>query len=297
MPYYLIIALNLIHLFGIFDFVFAGVVNFNAYFSCQKCTTKGKYFNDFHVMSFPRTACNKRTNESFRQRSQPQHHNELRSLLEQLEIDMVDDFPTSDPLHLIHSGLMKRNLTRWKDGAKNYKSKMSKADLNQINSLLLRANAEMPFEIHRSVRDMNCLHFWKGTEYRTFILYLGIIVLKDVISVEEYNHFKLLFCAIRFCSSDSYRQIIEKTVLVDELIGDYIEKYIELYGEHTISSNVHNLSHLLADVRKFGCLNSIPTYPFENCLRIIKLKLRAMNKLPEECPNFPLLWITIEKKY
>lgn len=263
-------------------FVVPAVVNFNAYFGCQKCCVCGQYFNQFRVMSFPRTACIKRTNQSFRQRNQPEHHREYRSILEELDIDMVADFPTSDPLHLIELGIMKRCLTRWKDGTKSYKHKFNKADLNRINSLLIRANAEMPFEIHRAVRDLNSLHYWKGTEFRTFLLYVGIIVLKDVLIAEEYSHFKLLVCAVIYCSSEHYKRAVNNSIIVDELIGDYIEQYIEIYGEHTISSNIHNLAHLLNDVRRFGGLNSISTYPFENCLRVMKLKLRAMNKPMEQ---------------
>lgn len=58
-------------------------------------------------MSFPRIDDVRRTNESFRARSQPEHHKEY-SPLEALEINMVSDFPTSDPLHLLELGVMKR---------------------------------------------------------------------------------------------------------------------------------------------------------------------------------------------
>lgn len=64
---------------------------------------------------------------------------------------------------------------------------------------------------------------------------------------------------------------------MDQLLNDYIEEYIEIYGEHTITSNVHNLCHLLDDVKRFGNLNTISTYPFENCLQVMKMKLRSRN--------------------
>lgn len=99
------------------------------------------------------------------------------------------------------------------------------------------------------------------------------IVLKDTIAVDEYNHFKLLSCATILCSSVAYKLIVNNTSVVGELIKAYIEQYIILYGERTISSNMHNLSHLLDDVRRFGNLNTLSTYPFENCLQMIKSKL------------------------
>lgn len=136
----------------------------------------------------------------------------------------------------------------------------------------------MPTEIHRAVRDLDTLHFWKGTEFRTFLLYLGNIVLKNVVELDEYNHFRLLSCAVILCSSDVYKRVVDNTVLVDRLLGDYIEEYIHLYGEQTISSNVHNLCHLLDDIRRFGNLNTISAYPFESYLGLMKNKLRAMKK-------------------
>lgn len=87
--------------------VCTGVVNFNHLNGCQKCLVQGKYSKISHRTYFPHYDCQPRTNQSFRQRNQPQHHNKL-SPLEDLEIDMIKDFPTSDPLHLLELGVMKR---------------------------------------------------------------------------------------------------------------------------------------------------------------------------------------------
>lgn len=57
----------------------------------------------------------------------------------------------------------------------------------------------------------------------------------------------------------------------------YIKKYIELYGNDSISSNVHNLCHIVEDVRKFGPLPFISSYPFENTLGYVKRMVRHGN--------------------
>lgn len=260
-----------------------GVVNFNGYYSCQKCTVRGKYYKKFKVMAFPNIECARRTNDSFRGRDQEEHHKEFRSLIEELlGVDMVNDFITSDSLHLIHHGVGKRCLTRWKNGTKSYKNKLSTVDLNRINLLLVQLNRQKPTEIHRAIRDLSVLHFWKATEFRTFVLYVGIVVLKDIVPLEEYEHFKLLCCAVKLCSTEVYEDLVRNTRLVDLMIENYINQYIDIYGEHTITSNVHNLCHLPDEVRRFGNLESISTYPFENCLYTIKLKLRAMAKPLEQ---------------
>lgn len=58
-------------------------------------------------MSYVHSDCELRTDESFRQRIYPNHHKEW-SVIERLQIDMIRDFITSDPLHLFHLGVMKK---------------------------------------------------------------------------------------------------------------------------------------------------------------------------------------------
>lgn len=109
----------------------------------------------------------------------------------------------------------------------------------------------MPTEIHRAVRGLDVLAHWKGTEYRTFLLYIGIVVLKSVLSKVVYQHFLLLFCAATICSSNSHKHFLP---LAESLLDIYVETYRDFYGEDYMTSNVHNLTHLINEVRKFGIL-------------------------------------------
>lgn len=117
-----------------------------------------------------------------------------------------------------------------------------------------------------------------GTEYRTFILYLGPIVLVDYLPKGLYNHFLLLFCAVTICST-SYHS--DKLPITDKLFRDYVEGFISIYGEDKISSNIHNLIHVVDDVVRFGPLPSISSYPFENQLGIIKNLLQNGSPLSQ----------------
>lgn len=58
--------------------------------------------------------------------------------------------------------------------------------------------------------------------------------------------------------------------------------YIELYGSHAISANVHNLIHVVENVDRFGILSSISTYEFENNARVMKLQIKQCNKSIEQ---------------
>lgn len=126
-------------------------------------------------MSFPHTCEEKRTDTSYRNRANPGHHREF-SIIEELPIDMVKDFITSDSLHLFHLGIMKKLLLVWLGESENFEFKWKQNDITNINRLLAKCNADMPSDVHRAVRDLNCIKFWKGTEFRSFLHYVGMVV-------------------------------------------------------------------------------------------------------------------------
>lgn len=229
-------------------------------------------------MTFPQINVPLRTDASFRDRSIPNHHRED-SILEELPIDMVEDFVTSDDLHLIHLGVVKKCLLIWLGMQDNFEYKWTNADIEKMNRLLLNCNVDLASDVHRSVRSLNCLKFWKGTEFRTFLLYIGPVLLRSSLRKEEYCHFLKLYGAVVLCSHGKYS---DKLNFAENLILEYFEEYIELYGIGSITSNVHNLTHVINDVRKFGILPNISTYAFENCLYGLKLRLRTCNRPLEQ---------------
>lgn len=248
------------------------MANFNAKHGCVKCTTTGEYSHISHTVYFPRAGCDLRTDEGFRKRIYGKHHKND-TPLEELPIDMVEDFPVGDSLHLIDLGVMKRCLTGWKDGnIGNYSTKWCAKDINIVSKFLI--NCKMPSEIHRAVRGLDTLAYWKGTEYRTFLLYISIVILKKVLSSDVYQHFLLLFCAITICSTKIFTHFLP---LAESMLENYVELYRDFYGEDYMTSNIHNLTHLTDEVKKFGVLSTFNAYPFESRLCYIKKLLRNGN--------------------
>lgn len=56
---------------------------------------------------------------------------------------------------------------------------------------------------------------------------------------------------------------------------EYVQNFELIYGFDHVVSNVHNLIHVYDDVKRFGNLNSLSAYPFENGLRELKLRVHA----------------------
>lgn len=221
---------------------------------------------------FPNSTCPKRTNEEFRNKKYRDHLKSDTPLLK-LPIDMIEDFPISDSLHLIDLGVMKRLLVGWRDGNfKNLITKWRADDTLKVTEFLL--TCKLPSEIHRSMRGLDELHHWKASEFRSFFYYLSIVILPEFLSKGPYEHFLTLFCGVTICSSLKYSSILD---LSHELLLYFVENFKTYYGNY-ITSNIHNLVHITDEVRKFGPLDTFNSYPFENKLYCIKRMLRAGNK-------------------
>lgn len=186
---------------------------------------------------------------------------------------MINAFPTSDPLHLLELGIMKRCLARWAFGEKGFSRKMSRAHFELASRLIQSCQKQMPTDFHRKLRRPDTLRRWKGVESRTMLLYVGMVVFKRVLDEDLYAHFLLLCCAVRYCSSNLYKKYQDAA---KEMFGVYVKNYSALYGKHTVGSNVHNLLHIVQDLKKsdIGNLIEISTYKFENCLRLLGSKLK-----------------------
>lgn len=226
-----------------------------------------------HTVTFLRHDCPKRNDEDFRAKKYEEHHKQDSPLL-QLKIDMIEDFPVADSLHLIDLGLMKRLLLGWRDGNfGKYLTKWSARDIEKINSFL--SQCKMPTEIHRSVRTIDVLAHWKGSEYRSFLYYHSIIILKYLLNSDAYFHFLHLYCAITICSNEKHFKFLR---IAERMLQYFIEHFKIFYGKDYITSNIHNLTHVVDEVRRFGILHSFNAYPFENRLHTIKNMIRHGNK-------------------
>lgn len=213
-----------------------------------------------------------RTDHTFRNRVDEKHHKET-SLIEELDIDMITSFPTSDPLHLLELGVMKRCILRWAFGAKGFQRKMSRAHYDLAGRLIQRCQKMMSSDFHRKLRSLDSVRRWKGVEFRTMLLYVGMVVFKSVLDHDLYSHFLLLCCSVHYCSCKLYK---EYQGTAKKMFRVYVKNYSILYGNHTVGSNVHNLLHLVADLEEndIGNLIEISTYKFENCLRLLGLQLK-----------------------
>lgn len=226
-----------------------------------------------------------RTDVGFRNREDVLHHKE-NSPLENLKshdgiprLDMIRDFSVSDSLHLLHQGVMKFCFRIWSDGTPTYKNKWSTDDKNKIDQMIYYCNKNLSSDINRQVRSLKFIKYFKATEFRTILLYTGLVIFKTTLPKHIYEHFLHLCLAVRLISCRTYVKSENLKRLARVLFLEYFKSFINYYGPESIVSNIHNIIHIMDDVDHLGPLTEISTYPFENYLRGIKLRTQA-SKMP-----------------
>ncbi|KZS01887.1 Uncharacterized protein APZ42_001310, partial [Daphnia magna] len=122
-----------------------------SFFGCSKCETQGEYVHNESGrggrVTLPEIDAILRTDESFRSREQQTHHTGL-SILENLPINMTNDFPI-DPMHLVYLGAMRKLLHIWCNQRRSMKIRISKQIISEIYGILEDIAKLIPVECSR----------------------------------------------------------------------------------------------------------------------------------------------------
>lgn len=249
------------------------IISHNGIDACERCCTKGIWkagrvcFNDFTAPP--------RTDQEFSQQRYEDNHQTGISPLSTI-FGCVTGFPL-DYMHLVCLGVMKRIVKFWKT-EKTSTGRLSQVQLAQISTSLEQLNGQMPSEFARQPRSLKKSDRWKATEWRQFVLYTGMVVLKNVVSLSCYHHFMCLCIAMSILldEDDDFRN--HYLEFAHHLLVTFVKEARRLYGETFPSYNVHSLIHLVDDCRHFGTsLNSLSAFPYENFLGQMKKLVRNKN--------------------
>lgn len=250
----------------------AGIKGHNGFYGCGKCEVKGRRINYRTV--FLKTKCNLRTNSTFRNQSQPQHHN-CTSIIQELPIDLVNDIPY-EYMHLVCLGVTKKLIKLWVDVSKK-PFRIRPKQISRIDKRLNALKSYITDDFVRKSRPISEVDRWKASELRTFLLYLGPVVLKGKIDEVYYKNFLILSVAIKILVQPD--QSIDLLNYAEELLLYFVDEFKILYGKENVSYNVHGLIHLTNDVRKLGPLDQFSAFKFENQLGHIKGLIKS-RRLP-----------------
>uniref|UniRef100_A0A182S029 Uncharacterized protein n=1 Tax=Anopheles funestus TaxID=62324 RepID=A0A182S029_ANOFN len=98
---------------------------------------------------------------------------------------MIEDVPVADRLHLLNLGNVRRLMMGWRDGTLG-EPKSNERERHSF-SLALQQTAQ-PCEVHRKIRHLKYLGYWKGSEFAFFFHYSSFVVLEGF--ENELQHLK-----------------------------------------------------------------------------------------------------------
>lgn len=250
------------------------VKSYSGYHGCDKCTQRGRWLGK---ITFPETNAPLRTDHSFSEQHDDEHHLGV-SPLSRTRIGMVTQIPL-DYMHLVCLGVMKRLLLLWIKGP--LRCRLGSHEIHQISASLVALKQNIPSEFARKPRSLAEIDRWKATESRQFLLYTGLVALDDAVHPNIYQNFLLLSVGIHILLNE--RLANEYNQYAHDLLQTFVIHFYQVYGDDMAVYNVHCLVHLANEAKKFGSLDNISAFPFENFLSKLKKMVRK--------PTFPLAQI------
>lgn len=239
----------------------------NSLHACEKCEQEGtyigrtvwRYTSDLHL----------RTDSRFNNQEY-EDHQVSRSVLTEINLGLVTQVPL-DFMHLVCLGVIKKIIRCWVEkGPKKCKLNVPKIEnVSRRLSKICRDN--YPVEFSRRPRQLKLFKFWKATEFRAFVLYLGPVVLANVLPDGLYKHFLILHCAIYILCSD-IGQNEEWRLYANDLLHCFVQNVPKFYCNEFLVYNIHHLLHLARDVCNFGKLDSFSAFPLKMKILCPKLK-------------------------
>jgi hypothetical protein len=241
-------------------------VQHNGYFGCDRCEQKGVYDGR---MTYPETVSVLRTNQSFRDQSNKEHHKGVSPFCE-IDIDMIKKFPV-DYTHQVNLGVVKRLLFLWTNGP--LKTRQSAGQIAVISGNLNEIRQFIPNNFARKLRSLQHIRRWKATEFRQFLMYTGVLVPKDVLPEELYENFMCLHVG---CNLLMNPMLVRKHAdYARELLQYFAQNSAEIYGRKCVTYNVHSLLHLTEVAEDYDCLERCSAYQFDNYLQTLKRLVRS----------------------
>ncbi|KAK3085488.1 hypothetical protein FSP39_004118 [Pinctada imbricata] len=165
-----------------------------------------------------------------------------------------------DYMHGICLGIMKQLLTLWFD--KKYKDDTFSYfhAREKVNAHLRKIKPAM--FVTRIPRALDDLSHWKSSEYRNFLLFWGIPLMKDVLHSQYFIHFCLIARSVFLLSKEGVT--LQEVSEAESALLLFVEMYETLYGRRFMTLNLHQLLHLSDCVRQTGPLYVNNCFIFED---------------------------------
>lgn len=230
-----------------------------------------------YVSLIPKTGMTKRTHESYINLKYEEHHTSATpsKLIEIPNLNIVSSF-SMDYMHLTLLGITRKLILLWLSKGSVH-VRLTSSSIEKLNKSLLNIKSCITNDFVRKTRPLkNEINRWKSTELRLFFLYVGPIILKNVLNCDIYVNFMVLNIAMILLVSSDHSHLVQ---YADSLLNYFVESFEKIYGPEHVSFNVHGLLHLSDDYHIFGPLDNSSAFAFENYMKELKTKVRKHDQM------------------
>lgn len=244
----------------------------NCLHGCEKCEQEGR--SDGHHTIYSTSCGTLRTDESFYNKYDSDHHNGDSPLDVELGIGCITAFPL-EPMHLVDLGTVRRFLNFLMSKGK-VTARLSGASILLLNNIIDNVSPYLPTEFVRKVRSLKFFAKWKATECRQLLLYIGPVVFRSILDTNIYKCFLLLHCSIFIMCNKKFIELFLDDAEI--FLQHFVSYSAKIFGDKFVSYNIHSLLHLAHEVRHHGPVPSFSAYSFENKLGQIKKLVKSTNR-------------------
>lgn len=253
------------------------MVQFNGSMSCHKCYNAGETYQtekggNIHI--YKDCQCDKRTDGDVMsdgrkaiETREIQRGMKGPSVLSYLSIYSYVDGTGIDCMHGSFLGVKKQLLNFW--FSITYKNEPFSVNkyVDEFNKRV--KNTKPPLSVNRPPRTLDDLSHYKASEFATCLLFYlpllyGILPNQYLMHVCDFSEAMYILY-----QKEISRQDLQKA---RSCIRSFVEKFPDLYGQRYMTSNLHNLTHLVDDVENLGPVWNFDAFAFESVYgQVLKL--------------------------
>ncbi|KAL7379236.1 hypothetical protein ABVT39_024702 [Epinephelus coioides] len=194
--------------------------------------------------------------------------------------------------HNVCLGVTRQLSTLWFDTANSEAPWYIGKQMKEVDLRLEKIKP--PVEITRTPRSMSERKFWKASEWRAFLLFYVLPVLKGILPARFWNHLFLLVFSIYTLLQD---KIKTSSILMTELaLKKFVIEFQRLYGKDHMTFNIHLLTHVPQSVKHWGPLWATSTFAFESNMGTLLKYFHGTQYVPSQIARTFLLWRELPEK-
>lgn len=249
----------------------SNTTQFNGKFGCPYClnpgeTVAGRWVYPLRLNTELRNPTSYFTDrDSAISSNKPVHGIKGKCIFENLKAFRIYDGFILDYMHGSLLGIGRNILSFYFNPQHKSKKFSLFSKLSMISSDIKKIKT--PFFFPRELEDLNSYDKWKANQIRAFFLSYAFPVLQKYLSGQILEHLGLFSAIMHLCLLDCITS--ETIAQIDRLCKHFLEFHQKIYGEESMTSNVHDVCHYSYFIKTYGAFFNYSLFPFEEINRKI----------------------------